>query len=159
MIPHLISAAVFSNDLMSITSSIFIWYVILHNKYKPLQRELQGLSANSSEKGMLIDSQTDAQSFIYLRLTGFCRMVPILSFNLLLSIVLSCSINMIEFFDRPFPSASMATCVGRSALFFFDVIAATMMVGLYLFPTSFCTTRTGSTPPCSEPVTGLRSAK
>ena len=67
MIPHLISAAVFSNDLMSITSSIFIWYVILHNKYKPLQRELQGLSANSSEKGMLIDSQTDAQSFIYLR--------------------------------------------------------------------------------------------
>ena len=86
-------------------------------------------------------------------------MVPILSFNLLLSIVLSCSINMIEFFDRPFPSASMATCVGRSALFFFDVIAATMMVGLYLFPTSFCTTRTGRTPPCSEPVTGLRSAK
>ena len=38
-------------------------------------------------------------------------------------------------------------------------IAAQITVGLCLFPTSFCTTRTGRTPPCSEPVTGLRSAK
>ena len=39
-----------------------------------------------------------------------------------------------------------------------DVIAAQMMVGLCLFPTLFCITSTGLTPPCSEPTTGLRSA-
>ena len=33
-----------------------------------------------------------------------------------------------------------------------------MMVGLYLLPTSFCTTRTGRMPPCSLPTTGLKSA-
>jgi len=38
------------------------------------------------------------------------------------------------------------------------VIAAIITVGLYLFPTSFWTTRTGLTPPCSEPTTGLKSA-
>ena len=36
--------------------------------------------------------------------------------------------------------------------------AAAMTVGEYLLPTSFCTTSTGRTPPCSLPTTGLRSA-
>ena len=40
-----------------------------------------------------------------------------------------------------------------------EVIAAAMTVGLYLLPTSFCTTRTGLTPACSLPTTGERSAK
>ena len=39
-----------------------------------------------------------------------------------------------------------------------EVIAAQMTVGLCLFPTSFCIIRTGRTPPCSEPTTGLKSA-
>ena len=38
------------------------------------------------------------------------------------------------------------------------VIAAAITVGLNLFPTSFCTISTGRIPPCSEPITGLRSA-
>ena len=38
------------------------------------------------------------------------------------------------------------------------VVAAAMIVGLYLLPTSFCKTSTGRMPPCSLPTTGLRSA-
>ena len=38
------------------------------------------------------------------------------------------------------------------------VIAAAITVGLYLFPTSFCTIKTGRNPPCSLPTTGLKSA-
>lgn len=35
---------------------------------------------------------------------------------------------------------------------------AVTTVGLYLFPMLFCTTKTGLTPPCSEPIIGSRSA-
>ena len=38
------------------------------------------------------------------------------------------------------------------------VIAAAITVGLYRFPISFWIIRTGLSPPCSEPTTGLRSA-
>jgi len=38
------------------------------------------------------------------------------------------------------------------------VIAAAITVGLYLFPVSFWIIKTGLTPPCSEPTTGLKSA-
>ena len=38
------------------------------------------------------------------------------------------------------------------------VIAATIIVGLYLLPISFCTMSTGRSPPCSEPITGLKLA-
>ena len=38
------------------------------------------------------------------------------------------------------------------------VIAAAITVGLNLLPTSFWTISTGLVPPCSEPITGLRSA-
>ena len=38
------------------------------------------------------------------------------------------------------------------------VTAAAITVGEYLFPVSFCTTKTGRTPPCSLPTTGERSA-
>ena len=37
-------------------------------------------------------------------------------------------------------------------------IAAQITVGLYRFPISFCIIKTGRTPPCSEPTTGLKSA-
>ena len=36
--------------------------------------------------------------------------------------------------------------------------AAAMTVGLWRLPVSFCTIRTGRTPPCSLPTTGLKSA-
>ena len=39
-----------------------------------------------------------------------------------------------------------------------DVIAAQITVGLCLLPISFWMTSTGRTPPCSEPMTGLKSA-
>ena len=39
-----------------------------------------------------------------------------------------------------------------------EVIADTITVGLYLFPMSFCIIITGLIPPCSEPITGLKSA-
>ena len=48
--------------------------------------------------------------------------------------------------------------VGSFALFIFEVIAAQITVGLCLFPTSFCIINTGLIPPCSEPITGLKSA-
>ena len=54
--------------------------------------------------------------------------------------------------------ASISTCVGGFALFILEVIAAQITVGLCRFPTSFWMTRTGRTPPCSEPTTGLKSA-
>ena len=38
------------------------------------------------------------------------------------------------------------------------VIAAAMVVGLNRFPVSFCRITTGRIPPCSLPMTGLRSA-
>ncbi len=44
-----------------------------------------------------------------------------------------------------------STWVGSLALFIFEVIAATITVGLCRFPVSFCITRTGRTPPCSDP--------
>ena len=46
----------------------------------------------------------------------------------------------------------------KNLLSVFDVMAAAITVGLYLLPTSFCTIRTGLIPPCSEPITGLKSA-
>ena len=38
------------------------------------------------------------------------------------------------------------------------LIAAAITVGLYLFPISFCIITTGRIPPCSDPITGLKSA-
>lgn len=43
-------------------------------------------------------------------------------------------------------------------LVIFEVIAAQITVGLCLFPTSFWMISTGRMPPCSEPMTGLKSA-
>ena len=43
-------------------------------------------------------------------------------------------------------------------VFIFEVIAAQITVGLCLFPTSFWMISTGRMPPCSEPMTGLKSA-
>lgn len=60
--------------------------------------------------------------------------------------------------DDSVPFASISTCVGSFALFILEVIAAQITVGLCRFPTSFWMTRTGRTPPCSEPTTGLKSA-
>ena len=48
--------------------------------------------------------------------------------------------------------------VGRRAFPVWDVMAAAITVGLCLLPVSFWTMRTGRTPPCSLPTTGLRSA-
>ena len=52
----------------------------------------------------------------------------------------------------------LSVCLGSGATSVFDVMAAAMTVGLYLFPMSFWTISTGLTPPCSEPTTGLKSA-
>ena len=52
----------------------------------------------------------------------------------------------------------VAAGVGSFALFIFEVIAAQITVGLCLFPTSFWMISTGRMPPCSEPMTGLKSA-
>lgn len=83
---------------------------------------------------------------------------PIRSFNLLLSMVRICSSNTTEFLERPLRIASISIWVGSLALSFWLVIAAAITVGLYRFPISFCTIRTGRIPPCSEPTTGLKSA-
>lgn len=83
---------------------------------------------------------------------------PIFSFNLLLSKVLTCSNKTTESLFSPYSSDEISTCVGNLALFICEVIAATITVGLYLFPISFCITITGLIPPCSEPTTGLKSA-
>ncbi|AAO36973.1 hypothetical protein CTC_02512 [Clostridium tetani E88] len=83
---------------------------------------------------------------------------PIFSFNLLLSKVLICSRRTTESLFNPYSSEEISTWVGNLALFICDVIAATITVGLYLFPTSFCIIITGRIPPCSEPTTGLKLA-
>jgi len=48
--------------------------------------------------------------------------------------------------------------VGRRAFPVWEVMAAAMTVGLWRLPVSFWIMRTGLTPPCSLPTTGLRSA-
>ena len=83
---------------------------------------------------------------------------PIFSFNLLLSIVLICSAKITESLFNPQVLQSTSICVGSFALLVCDVIAAAITVGLYLFPKSFCIITTGRIPPCSEPITGLKSA-
>ena len=92
---------------------------------------------------------------LFITLSSRC---PIFSFNRFLSIVLICSSSMMLSFASPALVPGISMCVGNFALPILDVIAAAITVGLYLFPTSFCTIRTGRRPPCSLPTTGLRSA-
>ena len=82
--------------------------------------------------------------------------LPTYSFNRLLSTVRICSNSTMESFSNM--SSVISICVGSFALFCLLVIAATIVVGLYLLPVSFCITSTGRTPPCSLPTTGLKSA-
>ena len=56
-------------------------------------------------------------------------------------------------------SSVHAACKFTGRLFFFlEDMGTVITVGLYLFPVSFCITRTGRIPSCSEPIIGLRSA-
>lgn len=80
------------------------------------------------------------------------------SLSRLLSMVRICSNNTTESLGRPCRSPSRAMWVGSFALPVRDVMAATIMVGLYLLPMSFCKISTGRIPPCSLPTTGERSA-
>ena len=82
--------------------------------------------------------------------------LPTYSFSRLLSTVRICSNNTIESFSNT--SSVISICVGSFALFCLLVIAATIVVVLNLLPTSFCMTSTGRMPPCSLPITGLKSA-
>ena len=82
----------------------------------------------------------------------------IYSFSRFLSNVLICSRSTTEFFTSRYFFALISMCVGSFALFILDVIAAQITVGLCLFPTSFWITSTGRKPPCSEPITGIKSA-
>ena len=75
-----------------------------------------------------------------------------------LSIVRNCSNNTIESRSKLQYFAGKSTCVGICVLPNLAVIAATIIVGLYLLPISFCTMSTGRSPPCSEPITGLKLA-
>lgn len=84
--------------------------------------------------------------------------VPIFSLSRFLSIVLTCSRSTTLSFASPDASALSGMCVGRFAFDCWLVIAAAITVGLKRLPTLFCTIKTGLTPPCSEPTTGLRSA-
>ena len=83
---------------------------------------------------------------------------PIFSFKRTLSIVRICSKRITESFKSPTWLAETSMWVGSFAFDILLVMAAAITVGLYLFPTSFCTMSTGRSPPCSEPTTGLKSA-
>src|SRR5699024_10084659 len=78
---------------------------------------------------------------------------------LFLSNVRICSNNITESLSSLYLLFSISTCVGILALLILPVIAATITVGLYLLPVSFCIMTTGHIPPCSEPCTGDKSAK
>src|SRR5690606_5403909 len=75
------------------------------------------------------------------------------------SIVRSCSSRTTESRSSLDTSLGSSTCVGSFAFLIWEVTAATMVVGLYRLPMSFCKIRTGRVPPCSDPITGLRLAK
>ena len=72
-------------------------------------------------------------------------------------IIIGVVMKMTLSFAKPYADGS-SMCVGNFALLILLVMAAAMMVGEYLFPISFCTTKTGRTPPCSLPTTGDKSA-
>ena len=62
---------------------------------------------------------------------------PIFSLSLFLSMVLICSNSTTEFLGSASPSAMTFRWVGSRALLSLDVIAATIIVGEYLFPILF----------------------
>ena len=95
---------------------------------------------------------TESASLTSMRLSSRC---PIFSLRRFLSIVRICSSKTTESLARPKLSAYTFICVGRLVFASRLVMAAAITVGLYLFPTSFCTISTGRKPPCSEPSTGL----
>ena len=72
-------------------------------------------------------------------------------------VIRSCSNNATELSVSPC-CLPIATCVATLLLPILLVIAATITVGLYLFPILFCKISTGRTPPCSDPTTGDKSA-
>lgn len=78
------------------------------------------------------------------------------SVSRVLSIVRICSSKTMLSWGKP--SANIFTCVGILAFECRLVIAATIVVGLCLFPISFCNMSTGRNPPCSLPFTGFKSA-
>ena len=83
---------------------------------------------------------------------------PIYCFSLCLSIVRICSSRMMESLSSPSKSFT-SVCVGNFAFVCTRlVIAATITVGLCLFPISLEMISTGLVPPCSEPTTGFKSA-
>lgn len=84
--------------------------------------------------------------------------VPIFSLRRRLSNVLSCSSSATDAFFSPDSPSRSSICVGNLAFVSRLVTAHAIIVGEYLFPTSFCIISTGRTPPCSLPITGLRSA-
>ena len=83
---------------------------------------------------------------------------PIFSLIRLLSMVRICSKSTTESLGKGECSFESSMCVGSLAFVSFDVVAAAIIVGLYLFPTSFCNTTIGRIPPCSLPTTGFKSA-
>ena len=83
---------------------------------------------------------------------------PIFSRRRRLSRVRTCSSRITDSLGRPQLSGATEIWVGSRAFPVWEVMAAAMTVGLCRFPVSFCTMRTGRTPPCSLPTTGLKSA-
>ena len=83
---------------------------------------------------------------------------PMRSLSLRLSSVRICSNKITESFTSPYALLGSSICVGSLALLILLVTAAAIIVGEYLLPTSFCTIKTGRTPPCSLPTTGDKSA-
>jgi len=123
--------------------------MLLESIYEPTFSHLShGFRPNRSCHTALQQIQ---KSFI-----SFASSNATLSFNLLLSMVRSCSNNTKDFLFNP--STFIITCVGISDFSFLLVIAATIVVGLCLLPISFCMISTGLSPPCSLPITGLKSA-
>ena len=125
---------------------------LLHSKISIQFCYVACLLVFSAVSPKLIDK---ASSTLYISLL---LRVPIFSFNLFLSRVRICSKSTTESFESPLSSAYSLICVGRFAFEFWLVIAAAITVGLNLFPTLFWIIRTGRTPPCSEPTTGLHIA-
>ena len=83
---------------------------------------------------------------------------PTRAFSLRLSSVRICSSRTTESLASPNSPARSSTWVGSFALVMRLVTAQTITVGENLLPPSFCMIRTGRTPPCSDPMTGLKSA-
>ena len=93
-----------------------------------------------------------ALSIFFITVESKC---PIFSLSLFLSIVLICSSKTTESLTSGYLQLSISICVGSFALLIWDVMAAQITVGLYLFPTSFLIIKKGLITPCSEPTTGL----